>query len=107
MSFSFRTDAPFDRIFGDGVASMVEDSELSILESDAGDAGPRLFPGEGRAEQLDLYANILENFLEGYRVAARDLHAVTWALTLEISRSERSRPANDVLWPKRSDDAKL
>jgi glycerol-3-phosphate O-acyltransferase len=72
--FSFRTDAPFDRIFGDGVASMVEDSELSILESDAGDAGPTLVPrGKDGLEQLDLYANILENFLEGYRVAARGL----------------------------------
>jgi glycerol-3-phosphate O-acyltransferase len=36
-------------------------------------AGARLPKGDDGAEQLALYAQLLENFVEGYRVAARGL----------------------------------
>jgi glycerol-3-phosphate O-acyltransferase len=75
--FTFRTNAPFDRIFDEGVSAMTEDGELHVLEPVSSEQAPTLAPqGEDGIAQLELYANILENFIEGYRVAARGLTAL-------------------------------
>ncbi|MBV9945661.1 MAG: 1-acyl-sn-glycerol-3-phosphate acyltransferase, partial [Myxococcales bacterium] len=69
--FTFRADAPFEQIFEEEVAAMEADGELS---REGGPGGPALVPrGEDGREQLELYARLLENFIEGYRVAARGL----------------------------------
>ena len=71
--FTFRTDAPFDRIFDEGVSAMTTDGELTVLEPTGSD-GPALAPqGEDGLAQLELYANVIANFIEGYRVAARGM----------------------------------
>lgn len=68
--FQFRADAPFDQIFDDVVAEMANDGELTRV-------GDTLVVGarEGRA-RVELYASVLEGFVEGYRVAARGLGAL-------------------------------
>ena len=72
--FRFRADAPFDQIFAETLATMIEAGELSETEG-------RLVPGEGRSgwsghDWLTCYASILKNFLEGYRIAARSVQAL-------------------------------
>jgi glycerol-3-phosphate O-acyltransferase len=78
--FTFRADAPFEQIFSDQVAAMRADREL--IEPRSGEASkaaegrtpPALAPdGEDGQKQIALYASLLENFIEGYRVAARGL----------------------------------
>jgi glycerol-3-phosphate O-acyltransferase len=65
--FQFRADATFDAIFDETLAAMVADGELE-REGDVvtshGDAG--------RA-QVVLYRQLIRNFVESYRVAARSL----------------------------------
>jgi glycerol-3-phosphate O-acyltransferase len=68
----FRADAPFDRIFAETLASMQHGGVIDRATEQA------LAPGGGRdgwsgEEWLSVYASILRNFLEGYRVAARGL----------------------------------
>jgi glycerol-3-phosphate O-acyltransferase len=64
--FTFRADAPFEQIFADEVAAMRADRELETADA--------LQPtGEEGRKQIELYASLLENFVEGYRVAARGL----------------------------------
>jgi glycerol-3-phosphate O-acyltransferase len=66
--FTFRADAPFEQIFEEEVAGMEQDGELATEE------GGALVPkGSDGREQIVLYACLLENFVEGYRVAARGL----------------------------------
>jgi glycerol-3-phosphate O-acyltransferase len=67
--FTFRADAPFEQIFADEVAAMRGDRELAGV----GALAPN--DDEGR-KQIELYASLLENFVEGYRVAARGLSAL-------------------------------
>jgi glycerol-3-phosphate O-acyltransferase len=68
--FRFRTDATFDEIFERTVAGMLSSQTLTEVEG-------KLEPGVGVGRDgtggltLFTYANILKNFLEGYRVAAR------------------------------------
>jgi glycerol-3-phosphate O-acyltransferase len=69
--FVFRTDAPFDRIFDETLADMVADGELAEAR-DAITFGSGHDGLEGRA-WITLYAAVVRNFLEGYRVAARAL----------------------------------
>ncbi len=69
--FRFRADAPFEQIFLGTVSTMESAAEL------ARDDG-QIMPGHGRDgwsgyEWLALYAALLRNFIEGYRVAARSL----------------------------------
>ncbi len=69
--FRFRADAAFDAIFEETLQGMLDSGALRRV------AGA-LSPGAGRdgfsGEQwLELYAGILESFLEGYRIAARAL----------------------------------
>ena len=69
--FSFRADAPFERIFGETVDAMVACGELSRLSSG------EIAAGAGAAgEDTRLYARVMLPFVEGYRIAARSLHAL-------------------------------
>lgn len=63
--FSFRADATFDRIFDETLDAMIAAGEL------AKDGSAIVVP-VGRAE-VELYAGIVRNFVEGYRVAGRSL----------------------------------
>ena len=65
--FQFRADAPFVQIFDETIAAMVADGELTR----SGDT-VEVAQGDGRTNVL-LYAEIVRNFVEGYRVAARGL----------------------------------
>ena len=67
--FTFRADAKFETIFDEEVEAMEADGELSR----AGGLAPK---GDDGLEQVRLYARLLENFVEGYRVAARGLTAL-------------------------------
>jgi glycerol-3-phosphate O-acyltransferase len=69
--FTFRADAPFEQIFEEEVRGMEADGELSP----GPDGGLLPLDDDGR-EQIELYARLLENFIEGYRVAARGLSAL-------------------------------
>ncbi len=75
--FTFRADAPFERIFDEEVAAMEVDGEIAGMTMKTGDGAPGIAPegAEGR-RQIALYARLLENFLEGYCVAARGLSAL-------------------------------
>jgi glycerol-3-phosphate O-acyltransferase len=72
--FMFRADATFERIFDEEVAAMIADGELARLSLGSTEGAVGIAPHEddGR-KQIDLYARLLENFVEGYRVAARGL----------------------------------
>jgi glycerol-3-phosphate O-acyltransferase len=69
--FSFRADATFDAIFDELVGAMVADGEI-VREGDVVAVGRT----GGAAVQMQLYAYMLRNFFEGYRVAARALGAL-------------------------------
>jgi len=72
--FTFRADAPFETIFDQEIAAMEADGELArVVRRPSEGAGALVPKGEDGAEQLALYARLLENFVEGYRVAARGL----------------------------------
>jgi glycerol-3-phosphate O-acyltransferase len=68
--FQFRADATFDQIFDDTIQQMVQDSELVRQGPIVQVAGE-----EGRV-QVVLYAQIVKNFVEAYRIAARGLSAL-------------------------------
>jgi glycerol-3-phosphate O-acyltransferase len=65
--FQFRADASFEQIFDETVGEMERDHEL-VREGD----DVRIAGSNGYA-QVALYAEIVRNFVEGYRVAARSL----------------------------------
>jgi len=71
--FTFRADAPFERIFDEEVSAMERDGELAripLVGEDTAAAAPK---GDDGRHQISLYARLLDNFVEGYRVAARGL----------------------------------
>ena len=69
--FSFRADAPFERIFDETLASMIDHGEIVRID------GGELTVGLGQAgADTRLYASILRPFVEGYRIAARALVAL-------------------------------
>lgn len=70
--FRFRADAPFDAIFDETLVGMQDSGALARDSSGALVPGPGASGWTGR-EWLELYAAIVTNFLEGYRVAARGL----------------------------------
>ncbi|MGH7438886.1 MAG: 1-acyl-sn-glycerol-3-phosphate acyltransferase, partial [Polyangiaceae bacterium] len=74
FELAFRADAPFERIFEEEVAAMEADGELARVVLKPSDGADGLVPrgAEGRAK-VELYARLLVNVLEGYRVAARGL----------------------------------
>ena len=68
--FTFRA-ARFEAIFDEETATMVADGEIAS-------EGPGAYvpaSADGRA-QIELYARLIENFLQGYRIAARGLAAL-------------------------------
>jgi glycerol-3-phosphate O-acyltransferase len=75
--FTFRADARFETIFDEEVAAMEADGELTRVAAESGDGAGSLVPAgdDGRA-QIELYARLVENFVDGYRVAARGLGAL-------------------------------
>ena len=66
--FTFRTDASFDRIFDETLAAMQRGDVVVSGDSVAFDTASR----DGAA-RVALYVEMLRNFIEGYRVAARSL----------------------------------
>jgi glycerol-3-phosphate O-acyltransferase len=68
--FQFRADATFEQIFDETVQAMTGDGEVKVNEGALEVAGE-----EGRL-QVVLYAQIVKNFIEGYRVGARGLLAL-------------------------------
>jgi glycerol-3-phosphate O-acyltransferase len=72
--FRFRADAPFAEIFDETVGQMAKDGKLRV-SGDQLEYGPGA-DGWSGAEWLATYAALLQNFLEGYRVAARALAAL-------------------------------
>jgi glycerol-3-phosphate O-acyltransferase len=75
--FAFRADAPFERIFDQEVEALEADGELAriVLKPSEGPSGLAPANDDGR-EQLALYARMIENSIEGYRLAARGLSAL-------------------------------
>jgi glycerol-3-phosphate O-acyltransferase len=75
--FTFRADAPFETIFDEEVAAMEQDGELArIVQKPSEGAGAILPKGEEGRDAVALYARLIDNFLEGYQVAARGLAAL-------------------------------
>jgi glycerol-3-phosphate O-acyltransferase len=68
--FQFRADASFEQIFDETIGSMEKDGEI-LREGNL----VRVASENGHA-QVALYAEIVRNFVEGYRVAARGLVAL-------------------------------
>lgn len=74
FEFRFRADAPFDTIFDETIGTLKERGTLSEADSVLA-AGPGF--GEFSGEQwLEIYAAVLRNFLEGYRIVASCLPAL-------------------------------
>jgi glycerol-3-phosphate O-acyltransferase len=75
--FTFRADARFETIFDEEVAAMERDGELARVVFKPSEGAVGLVPkgDDGRA-QVELYARLLENFVDGYRIAARGLGAL-------------------------------
>ncbi|HYJ10080.1 MAG TPA: 1-acyl-sn-glycerol-3-phosphate acyltransferase [Polyangiaceae bacterium] len=71
FEFRFRADRPFERIFDETLANMLQDGEL-LHENGALSIGPGRDGWSGH-DWLSLYSAVLRNFLEGYWVAARSL----------------------------------
>jgi glycerol-3-phosphate O-acyltransferase len=61
--FTFRTDATFSQIFAETLSEMVSAGDVALQGETVAPAGPR----------VALYVEMLRNFVEGYRVAARAL----------------------------------
>ncbi len=73
--FMFRSDAPFEKIFEEEISGMQQDGEVETRPGASG--GQVVEPsGQNGRDQIALYGRLLENFLEGYRVAARGLAAL-------------------------------
>jgi glycerol-3-phosphate O-acyltransferase len=75
--FTFRADAKFETIFDEEIAAMEGDGELARIVVKPSEGASALVPNgdDGRA-QIDLYARVIDNFLDGYSVAARGLGAL-------------------------------
>ncbi len=75
--FTFRANAPFERIFEEEIAALEAEGEIArvVLKPSEG-AGGLLPKGDDGRAQIALYAQLIENSIEGYRVAARGLTAL-------------------------------
>jgi glycerol-3-phosphate O-acyltransferase len=65
--FQFRADATFEQIYGETIDAMASDGEVVREGDDVAVGG-----ADGR-EHVELYAHMVKNFVEGYRIAARSL----------------------------------
>jgi glycerol-3-phosphate O-acyltransferase len=75
FEFMFRADAPFDQIFDETLADMTAAGELVV-------GGDAVSPGHGHdglggTGWVALYASMVRNFIEGYRIAARTLRVLS------------------------------
>jgi glycerol-3-phosphate O-acyltransferase len=70
--FTFRADAPFERIFDDELRALEALGEIARVPAKGGEPGITPAGDEGR-KQIALYGSLLENSVEGYRLAARAL----------------------------------
>jgi glycerol-3-phosphate O-acyltransferase len=66
--FQFRADAPFEQIFDETMSAMIAAGEL-VRRGDRIDVAP----GDDARANVVLYADVVRNFIEGYRIAARGL----------------------------------
>jgi glycerol-3-phosphate O-acyltransferase len=88
FEFRFHADAPFSAIFEQTVERMVGDRTLSSMDGML-EPGPGR-DGEGGAKWLGIYAAVLRNFVEGYRVAARGLTLLTRSPLVEKELLKRN-----------------
>ena len=82
--FQFRADATFEQIFDETIEAMIADREI-VRTGDA----LRIEGEEGRT-QVSLYAQIVKNFVEGYRVAARALATLVKGPTTSKELAKRA-----------------
>ncbi|MGH7271932.1 MAG: 1-acyl-sn-glycerol-3-phosphate acyltransferase, partial [Polyangiaceae bacterium] len=74
FEFTFRADAPFERIFDDEIAALEAEGEMARVVMKSGDGGIVLAPsGPDARDHFALYARLIENSVQGYRIAARGL----------------------------------
>jgi glycerol-3-phosphate O-acyltransferase len=94
--FTFRADARFETIFDEEVAAMERDGELARVVLKPSDGAGGLLPkgDDGRA-QVELYARLVENFVDGYRVAARGLAALLKGPLLPKDVVKRAIPTGE------------
>jgi glycerol-3-phosphate O-acyltransferase len=71
--FQFRADAPFEQIFEDTVDEMARAREITVTAASSGYPEGGLVAAGAGLETLRLYAGIVQNFVESYRIAARGL----------------------------------
>ncbi len=72
--YTFRADAPFEVIFDQEIAALEQEGELERVALKPGeDAGALAPKGEEGRAQIALYADLIENSIDGYRIAARAL----------------------------------
>jgi glycerol-3-phosphate O-acyltransferase len=75
--YTFRADAPFERIFDEEIAAMEQDGEITRVVLKPSEGAMGILPkGDDGREQVKLYARLVENSIEGYRIAARGLTAL-------------------------------
>ncbi len=80
FEFTFRADRPYDQIFNDELSAMVD---AGYIERKA--AGVTPARGSEHIAAVSIYANLLRNFVEGYRIAAR---ALTHLLRSSVSQKD-------------------
>lgn len=91
--FSFRVDAPFERIFEETLAAMRRDGEVRDVTVDGREA---ITLGEGApGDDARLYASILLEFVEGYRIAARALSALVKGPLTQKELAKRALAVGD------------
>jgi glycerol-3-phosphate O-acyltransferase len=75
--YTFRADAPFERIFDEEIAALEEEGEIARVVLKPSEGAVAILPkGDDGREQVTLYARLVENSIEGYRIAARGLTAL-------------------------------
>ena len=89
LEFRFHADASFDVIFDTTLGALMDAGVLRRSDDGRIDTGPG-HDGIPAAEWLELYASIIVNFLEGYRVAAR---ALTLLLKGRLSQKDLTKKA--------------
>ena len=72
--YTFRADAPFERIFEEQIAALEEEGEITRVVLKPSEGAMGILPkGDDGREQVALHARLVENSIEGYRIAARGL----------------------------------
>jgi glycerol-3-phosphate O-acyltransferase len=75
--YTFRADAPFERIFDEEIAALEEEGEIARVVLKPSEGAMGILPkGDDGREQVTLHARLVENSIEGYRIAARGLTAL-------------------------------